>query len=156
MRQSELEARIQQLAGTLFKGAREVLTLGAGSAVGEPSASWAHPQRFDAALWRLSSDTSQVRAGLTILRGALTAGASVLLAAPRRAPAFHQLKAALSGEQAPRARLEPLCGALLLVGFLEPRVHDAVPGHLLVSAHLPSMLDPLDAFFAQPAETAGR
>jgi hypothetical protein len=156
MRQSEREARLSELANKLFGPAREVLNLGTGTAVGEPTSSWTPARRYQAASWRASSDTRRVREGLTILRAALVPGAPVLLVAPRRAPVIEQLRCALRGEQAPRASLEPLCDALLLAGFCSPRVHDAVPDHVVLSAALAAQSDPLDAFFEQPTAASSR
>ena len=155
MRQSEREARLGALCERLFAGA-ERLELGAGSAAGEPGPSWQPSRRYGAALWRLSSDTSGVRAGLAIVRRALTPGARLLLLAPRRAPLLRQLRGALGGEQAPRAHLEPLCEGLLLAGFHEPRVHELFADAWTVSGQLASAIDPLDAFFEQPASSPGR
>ncbi|MDB4989660.1 MAG: hypothetical protein JWN04_4838 [Myxococcaceae bacterium] len=156
MRQSEREARIQGLASKLFGVAGEVLTVGTGSAAGQPALGWRAERRYQAALWRLSSDTASLRLGLAIVRSALLPGAAVLLVAPKRASLVAQLKAIFGGERAPRARLEPLCDALLLSGFLAPRVHDLVPGWLLVSAVLAPASDPLDAFFEQPSPPPSR
>jgi hypothetical protein len=157
MRQSELAARLSRLAESVFRDARRVLALGVELTLGgrsvtqleEPAQTLTSAARYDAVLWRLSSDTSQVRAGLAVLRGALSPGAVVLLAAPRRAPAMSQLRSVLAGESSPRARLEPLCDALLLSGLLGPRVHQGLPGWLLVTAELARSVDPLDAFFEQ-------
>jgi hypothetical protein len=164
MRQSERDARIAAVAEARFGSARHVLAIGSSTQldgrertqVDSLASALTSPGRFDALLWQLASDTSAVRTGLAGLRAQLSPSAALLLIAPKRAPLFGQLRAALAGETPKRASLPPLCGALLRSGFLSPRVHDDVPGWLLVSARLAPAADPLDAFFEQPLVSADR
>lgn len=171
MRRSELDPRLVELATRLFVGARDVLAVSLyGSRAEAPNASTdaplrglhvtraddteqlrSFPRRHDAALWRLGADTSVARAGTSAIRKVLLPGAPVLLAVEKRPPALDQLRAVFTREPLPRASLESLCEALLLSGFAAPRVHDVLPGWLLVSARLPATLCALDDFFEQPA-----
>ena len=171
MRRSEREAEVLSVFRGVLAGARgaaaEALTglaVGIGltppertTVVQELAQACALERRFSSVLWVLSSDMSVVRAGLARLRAfVLLPGGTLLLVARKRAPALQQLRALLDGASAPRARLEPLCNGVLLAGLLSPRVHEGVPGWLLVSAALSPTPDPLDAFFQQPADLHGR
>jgi hypothetical protein len=165
MRRSELDPKIAQLAQTLFADAREVLAIGFDASLSErrvttiddPNEVFALGRPFEAALFRLSAaDTASARAALVAVRSVLGAGAPVLLAAEKRAPALDQLRAVFAREPVPRARLEALCEAALLSGLVAPRVHESASGWLLVAAHVPAIATALDGFFAQPAGQLSR
>jgi hypothetical protein len=158
MRRSELDPKLVPLLGALFAGAQQVLAIGVTaslpgqdvSVVEDVDSALSLGGAFEAAVWRLSSDTSPVRTGLTVLRSVLAPGARLLLVADRRAPTLDQLRAVLARAPVPRARLESLCEAALLAGLTAPRVHDLGPRWLLLSTSLPHDRTPLDVFFEQP------
>jgi hypothetical protein len=171
MRRSERDAVVASSFGAVLGKARGAAAqaragLVVGSGLAAPEGTTAVPdlaqasllgRRFSSVLWVLTSDLSALGTGLARVRGALLLpGGTLLLVAPKRAPALHQLRALLAGDSAPRASLTQLCNGLLLGGFLSPRVHDGLPGWLLVSAALAATPDPLDAFFQQPGAVDGR
>ena len=178
MRRSERDAALASvfrrvLAGACGAAAEAGIGLAIGLGISAPERASAVPdlsqacalkRRFSSVLWVLSWDAaslgaheelraSTVCAGLSRLRrDVLLPGATLLLVARKRAPALQQLRALLTGASVQRVHLQPLCNGVLSAGLLSPRVHDELPGWLLVSAALSPSPDALDAFFQQPRE----
>lgn len=167
MRRSELDPALSELAQRLFASRADVLAIAVTGSLGdrdvfvvdEPAQALTLRRQFGALLYRLPADITapRLRAALVSLRPALVDGAVVLLAADKRAPALDQLRAVFAREPVPRARLDALCEAVLLAGWVMPRVHDEPSSSwLLVSAALPTEPSALDVFFTQPPVDASR
>ncbi len=128
--------------------------------IAEPSQTDALGARFAGALWWMAGTAPpqrSLRSGLGALRARLCPGASVLLLAPVRAPAWVQLRALVSrARRDVRPTLETLPQSLLLSGLCGARVQAGPPGWFAVSAQLPAVRCALDVFFEQPAATARR
>lgn len=164
MRRSELPAELTRLAEALLRdaprvlvvgtplrlsGAREVVHVAAPSALSEAE----HGAAYDGALWTVEGD---VYAQLGLLRRRLVCAAPILLLARKRPTTTALLRGLLSREPVPRTRLEPMCDALLLRGFVAPRVHAVHASWWVVSAQVPAYRDALDPFFEQPGPIPNR
>lgn len=109
---------------------------------------------FDGAVV-LAGDDDTVRT-LALLRPRLADGARVLLVARLARSPLGRLRDLVAAEPPSSAQLASACDPLLLAGLVAPRVHEAAPGWLAVSASLPSTRDALDTIFEQPATPANR
>ena len=160
MRPSELAPSVLGLIASLLEGRGRVLAFGHPLALGGVAATYlkrlngSDAAQYDAAVL---GEPSRADVGELVRASALLAPSARLVIVDVVEPsAMRRLRAFVAKERREPLAVEELCSALLLLGYLAPRVYPTLAGARVVTAERPAAVDALDVFFAQPPSLVSR